>query len=88
MRFCPRLICWEACRWLYPPPEGVGRREATGWGDLRHILLTVVFAVVTPSRSYAATSPLKGEVEKLPPASTATASTAAGKAAARGEAGG
>jgi hypothetical protein len=47
---------------LNPPLEGEGRSEAPGWGDLRHMRLTMVLAVVTPTRRAAATSPLKGEV--------------------------
>ena len=50
---------------LYPPLEGEGRSEAPGWGDLRHMQLTMVLAVVTPTRRAAATSPLKGEVDCL-----------------------
>lgn len=42
----------------YPPLEGEGRREAPGWGErLRWI---------TPTRGFAATSPLKGEVAPKP----------------------
>ena len=48
---------------FYPPLEGEGRSKAPGWGDLRHAQLTMMFAVVTPTRRAAATSPLKGEVE-------------------------
>ncbi len=48
-----------------PPLEGEGRCKAPGWGDLRHNQWLVVFAVVTPTRDCAATSPLKGEV-KIP----------------------
>jgi len=33
-----------------------------GWGDLRHMQLSLMFAVVTPTRDCVATSPLKGEV--------------------------
>jgi hypothetical protein len=33
-----------------------------GWGDLRDMRLTMVLAVVTPTRDCVATSPLKGEV--------------------------
>jgi hypothetical protein len=38
----------------YPPLEGEGRSEAPGWGER--------LQWVTPTRGYAATSPLKGEV--------------------------
>ncbi len=42
----------------YPPLEGEGRSEAPGWGErLRWI---------TPTRGFAATSPLKGEVAPEP----------------------
>ncbi len=48
---------------LNPPLEGEGRSEAPGWGDLRHMRLTMALAMVTPTRRAAATSPLKGEVD-------------------------
>ncbi|OBZ92007.1 hypothetical protein ADU59_29210 [Pararhizobium polonicum] len=50
-------------RVLHPPLEGEGRSKAPGWGDPRHMQWTVAFAVVTPTRRVAATSPLKGEVK-------------------------
>jgi hypothetical protein len=42
----------------YPPLEGEGRSEAPGWGES--------LQWITPTRGFAATSPLKGEVAPEP----------------------
>jgi hypothetical protein len=53
----------QQAREIHPPLEGEGRSKAPGWGDLRQYNSPWCSRWITPTRRFAATSPLKGEVE-------------------------